>query len=57
MNFHEHFAFKPKPAAFRTVGLWFEGKVLVDMDGHWELPKAYVKLLRTHGYILDDSWD
>lgn len=38
-------------------GLWFADKELMDMDGHWELPKPYVELLRTNGYILDDSWD
>ncbi len=38
-------------------GLWFEGKELVDFDGHYVLPARVCKALRDNGYILDESFD
>ena len=38
-------------------GLWFEGKTLVDFDGHYVLPAYVVKVLRENGYILDETFD
>lgn len=32
------------------IGLWFEGKELVDYDGVFELPTEAVKLIRKSGY-------
>lgn len=38
-------------------GLWFEGKELVDFDGHYLFPASIVKVLRDNGYTLDESFD
>jgi len=32
------------------IGLWFDGKTLVDYDGVFELPKEAIKLIRKAGY-------
>ncbi len=34
------------------IGLWFEGKELVDYDGVFELPTEAVKLIRKAKYIV-----
>lgn len=34
-------------------GLWFEGKELIDYDGHYCLPAKVEQALRVAGYNLD----
>lgn len=45
-------------------GLWFESSIkgekkleLMDADGHWELPKTFVTLLRENGFIVGTEFD
>lgn len=35
------------------IGLWFNGKELVDYDGVFELPKEAIELLEEHGFNAD----
>lgn len=40
-----------------SIGLWFEGKTLVDYDGVFELPKAAIKLIRKAGYTVPKDFE
>lgn len=40
---------------FQTIGLFFDGKTLVDYDGIFELPSEALKLLRKAGFTAPDS--
>lgn len=37
------------------IGLWFDGKVLVDYDGVFELPLELVQWLRELGFTVEDE--
>ena len=37
-------------------GLWFEGKILVDYDGVFELPKEVIQALRDLGFYVDPEF-
>lgn len=38
-------------------GLWFEGNVLVDADGTYELPKSVAAGLREMGFVVPKEFD
>ena len=39
------------------IGLWFDGKTLVDYDGVFELPKEAIKLIRKSGYSVPKHFE
>jgi hypothetical protein len=40
---------------YAEIGLWFEGKTLVDSDGVFELPSQLVTWLRELGFTVEDE--
>lgn len=39
------------------IGLWFEGKSLIDYDGVFELPLEAIKLIRKAGYSVPRDFE
>ena len=39
------------------IGLWFNGKVLVDYDGVFELPEQLITWLNEMGYNTEEIWE
>lgn len=40
----------------QNIGLYFEGKSLIDYDGVFELPIQAVELINKAGFLVDDSF-
>lgn len=40
-----------------TIGVFFEGKTLIDYDGVFELPKEAIKLMRKAGYRVPRDFE
>ena len=47
----------PKLDELEHIGIFFEGKTLVDYDGVFELPKEAIKLIRKAGYKVPKHFE
>lgn len=41
---------------YAEIGLWFNGKELVDYDGVFSLPREVVTMLKDAGYVVSEEY-